>query len=122
MSSKLPPDNFPVATLRNLGPRSAMMLAEVGIRTIGELRAIGAVKAYIRVRENHTRGASVNLLWSMATGLKGLSWRDISAEEKASLLAEVNRLRRPLADAVKRQNPVKFAAEDEHDRRQIKKK
>ena len=80
--------------LRNLGPKSAMMLAEVGIRTIGELRAIGAVKAYVRVRVIHTRGASVNFLWSMAAGLDGRGWQDVSAEEKESLLAEVKRLRR----------------------------
>ena len=85
---------MPVAVLRNLGSKSAMMLAEVGIRTIGELHAIGAVKAYVRVRAIHTRGASVNFLWSMAAGLDGRSWQDVSMVEKASLLAEVKSLRR----------------------------
>ena len=80
--------------LRNLGPASATMLAEVGIRTIGELRAIGAAKAYVRVRAVRTRGASVNLLWSMAAGLDGRGWQEVSAEEKELLLAEVRRLRR----------------------------
>ena len=94
MSLKLPQDNLPVTMLRNLGPKSAMMLAEVGIRTIGELRAIGAAKAYVRVRAIRSRGASVNLLWSMAAGLDGRGWQDVSAEEKASLLAEVKSLRR----------------------------
>jgi DNA transformation protein and related proteins len=94
MSSKLPQDNLPVTMLRNLGPRSAIMLAEVGIRTIGELRAIGAVKAYVRVRAVRSRGASVNLLWSMAAGLNGQGWQEISAAEKASLLAEVKRIQR----------------------------
>ena len=94
ISLKLPQDDLPVTMLRNLGPKSAMMLAEVGIRTIGELRAIGAVKAYVRVRAIHTRGASVNFLWSMAAGLDGRGWQDVSTEEKASLLAEVRSLRR----------------------------
>ena len=94
MSLKLPQDDLPVTTLRNLGPKSAMMLAEVGIRTIGELRAIGAAKAYVRVRAVRSRGASVNLLWSMAAGLDGRGWQEVSAEEKESLLAEVRRLRR----------------------------
>jgi hypothetical protein len=71
-----------------------MMLAEVGIRTIGELRAIGAARAYVRVRAIRTRGASVNLLWSMAAGLDGRGWQEVSAEEKASLIAEVRSLRR----------------------------
>lgn len=94
MSLKLPQNDLPVKMLRNLGPASAMMLAEAGIRTIGELRAIGAAKAYVRVRALRTRGASVNLLWSMAAGLDGRGWQEVSAEEKESLLAEVRRLRR----------------------------
>ncbi len=94
MSLKLPQNDLPVTMLRNLGPASAMMLAEAGIRTIGELRAIGAAKAYVRVRALRTRGASVNLLWSMAAGLDGRGWQEVSAEEKESLLAEVRRLRR----------------------------
>lgn len=80
--------------LRNLGPKSAVMLAEAGIRTIGELRAIGAPKAYVRVKAIRSRGASVNLLWSMDAGLDGRSWQEVSAEEKELLLAEVRRLRR----------------------------
>jgi DNA transformation protein and related proteins len=94
MSSKLPQNDLPVTMLRNLGPASTMMLAEVGIRTIGELRTIGAAKAYVRVRAVRSRGATVNLLWSMAAGLDGRDWQKVSAEEKESLLAEVRRLRR----------------------------
>jgi DNA transformation protein len=70
------------------------MLAEAGIRTIGELRGLGAVKAYVRVKAMPRRGVSVNLLWAMAAGLKGRDWRKITAEEKASLLLEVRRLLR----------------------------
>ena len=94
MSLKPPQNDLPVTMLRNLGPASAVMLTEVGIHTIGELRAIGAVKAYVRVRAVRSRGASVNLLWSMAAGLDGRGWQEVSTEEKASLLAEVRRLRR----------------------------
>ena len=87
-------NDLPVTMLRNLGPKSAMMLAEVGIHTIGELRAIGAARAYVRTRAVCSRGASVNLLWSMAAGLDGRGWKDVSAEEKELLLVEVRRLRR----------------------------
>lgn len=82
-------DRLPVGALRNLGPKSALMLAEVGIHTIGELRAIGPARAYARVRAVRRRGASVNLLWSLATGLSDRDWRDIAEAEKASLLAQV---------------------------------
>lgn len=81
-------DRLPVAQLRNLGPKSALMLAEAGIRTIAELRALGAVKAYRRVKDK----ASLNLLWAIAAGLADRDWRDLDEDEKASLLAEVRRL------------------------------
>jgi DNA transformation protein len=87
-------DERPVANLRNLGPKSAMMLAEAGIRTVGELRAIGPVRAYARVKDLRKRGASLNLLWSMAAGLENRGWRDVSPEEKASLIAAYRRLLR----------------------------
>jgi DNA transformation protein len=78
----------------NLGPKSALWLAEAGIRTPDELREIGAVKAYARVKALHPKSASLNLLWALAAGLEGRDWRDLDAAEKASLVAEFNRLRR----------------------------
>lgn len=81
-------DRLPVARLRNLGPRSALMLAEAGIRTIAELRLLGPAKAYKRVEQK----ASLNLLWAIAAGLEGRDWRQLNEAEKASLLAEVRRL------------------------------
>jgi DNA transformation protein len=81
-------DRLPVAALRNLGPKSARLLAEAGVRTIAELRLLGPAKAYKRVRDK----ASLNLLWAIAAGLEDRDWRDLSAAEKASLLAEIRRL------------------------------
>lgn len=81
-------DRMPVARLRNLGPKSALMLAEAGIRTIAELRLLGPPKAYKRVMDK----ASLNLLWAIAAGLEDRDWRQLSDDEKASLLAEVRRL------------------------------
>lgn len=87
-------NNSPVAALRNIGLKSAMMLAEAGIGNIGELREIGAVRAWIRARSLRPRAASLNLLWALAAGLEDRDWRDLGKLEKASLLAEVRRLRR----------------------------
>lgn len=84
----------PIATLRNLGPRSGMMLAEAGITTLDELEELGPVKAYLRVKAHRPRSASLNLLWALAAGLEDRDWRDLTAEEKASLIAEAKALRR----------------------------
>ena len=83
----------PVSALRNLGPKSAMMLAEVGIRTLDELRELGAVRAYVRVKALRPKSASLNLLWALAAGLEARDWRDLTKDEKAGLLAELRALR-----------------------------
>ena len=84
----------PVSSLRNLGPKSAMMLAEAGIATLDELEVLGAVKAYARVKTLRPKFASLNLLWSMAAGLEDRHWNDLSTDEKSALLAELKALRR----------------------------
>ena len=84
----------PVAILRNLGPKSAVMLAEAGIRTVDELEELGPVKAYLRVKALRPKSASLNLLWALAAGLEDRDWRDLTAVEKASHLAELRGLKR----------------------------
>ena len=87
-------DSKPVSALRNLGPKSAMMLTEAGIVTLDELKELGAVKAYVRVKSLRPKFASLNLLWALAAGLEDRDWRHITAQEKELLLAEVSKLRR----------------------------
>lgn len=82
------------ASLRNLGPKSALMLAEAGIRTIDELRELGAARAYLRVKALRPKSASLNLLWALAAGLEDRDWRGLGKAEKNALLAEMRALRR----------------------------
>ena len=53
-------DESRIERLANLGPRSAAMLIKIGIATVEELRAIGVVKAYARIKFLHPRSASKN--------------------------------------------------------------
>ncbi len=84
----------PVSGLPNLGPKSVQMLAEAGIFTIDDLNAAGPIQAYARVKFLHPRSASRNLLWSLAAGLEGRSWSDLTREEKARLEAELAQVKR----------------------------
>ena len=84
----------PVSSLRNLGPKSAMMLAEAGIATLDELEVLGAVKAYARVKALRPKFESLNLLWALAAGLEDRHWNDLSRYQKDALLAELKSLRR----------------------------
>ena len=86
MPSRRRASSRPVSQLRNLGPTSAIVLAEAGIRTLDELQALGAVKAYARVKALRPKSASLNLLWAIAAGLEDRDWRELTGEEKAELL------------------------------------
>ena len=71
--------------LPNLGPKSKAMLAQAGINTLSELRLLGAVAAYSRVRRCGAK-ASLNLLWALEGALSGLAWQVIARQHRTSLL------------------------------------
>jgi hypothetical protein len=71
-----------------------MMLAEAGVHTAGELRSLGAARAYLRVKSLRPKSASLNLLWAIAAGLEDRDWRELTKAEKASLLDQVRAGRR----------------------------
>ncbi len=74
--------------LPNLGPASAAMLAEAGIRTEQALRRLGAVRAFVRTRAVCPR-ASLNLLWALEGALSGRPWQEVAAHDRAALLMAV---------------------------------
>ena len=80
------PDSADVSLLTNLGERSARMLRNAGVRTVGELRALGPVEVFRRVRISGERPSLV-LLWAMTAGLRGHHWREVGPEEKKMLTA-----------------------------------
>ena len=77
-----------IESLRNLGPKSGQWLREAGIATIAELERLGPVVAY-RLVKQHQPKASLNLLWAMAAGLKGMDWRELTEATKKRLRKEV---------------------------------
>jgi DNA transformation protein len=76
------------STLPGLGPKSDQWLAEVGITTVDELRGIGAVAAYRRLKHWNPRLVSLNALYALHAALNGLHWRAVDADTKARLQAE----------------------------------
>jgi DNA transformation protein len=81
-------DAQPPSALLNLGPKSDMMLASIGIRTHAELRACGAVNALIRLKQSG-QPASLNLLWAMEGALSNRHWRDVAKDDRLRLLTEL---------------------------------
>lgn len=81
-------DTHAPSTLLNLGPKSDAMLASVGIHTHADLRACGAVGAFIRLKQAD-QVASLNLLWAMEGALSDRHWRDVAKHDRLRLLVEL---------------------------------
>jgi hypothetical protein len=71
--------------LRNIGPKSAAWLRQVGLRTEEDLRAIGALEAFMRVKRAGFK-PSLNLLYSLEGALLGCHWQEVPAERRSELL------------------------------------
>lgn len=80
-----------LTSLPNLGPKSQKMLLAAGIATIDQLREMGAVEAYWRVKQSGAN-ASLNLLWALEGALSGLRWQDVAREHRTSLLLALERM------------------------------
>lgn len=73
-----------ISQMRNLGPKTERLLGEVGIRNESDLRRLGAVEAYRRLK--FSGGAvSLNALYAIEASLRDIDWRDLSKKEKADL-------------------------------------
>ncbi len=78
-----------IASMKNLGPASASMLGKIGIHSDGDLRAAGAVGAYLRVKVSGAK-PSLNLLWAMEGALTDTHWTELSTETRSALLLELD--------------------------------
>jgi TfoX/Sxy family transcriptional regulator of competence genes len=74
--------------LRNIGPKSAAWLRQVGLRSVEDLQATGAVGAFIKVRRAGFK-PSLNLLYSLEGALVGSHWQEIPEARRHQLLAEL---------------------------------
>ena len=95
------------AKIRNVGPKSAAWLRQVGVRTAEDLLRIGPVAAFLKVKRAGFR-PSLNLLYSMAGAIDDCHWTDLSAERKAALLSNL--------EEAESDNPIKTRWEKQADR------
>lgn len=72
--------------IRNVGPKSAAWLRQVGVRTTEDLVRVGPVESFLKVKRAGFR-PSLNLLYAMAGAIADCHWADLSEERKQELLA-----------------------------------
>ena len=76
------------AELRNIGPKSAAWLRQVGLRSAEDLVAAGAVQAFLKVKRAGFK-PSLNLLYALEGALLDCHWHDVPEPRRAQLLAEL---------------------------------
>lgn len=75
--------------LQNIGPKSAAWLRQVGVRTLEDLKALGAVGVFMKVKRAGFR-PSLNLLYALAGAEQGRHWATLSPEEKNALVVDAS--------------------------------
>ena len=72
--------------LRNIGPKSAAWLRQVGLRTREDLEAAGPVEAFMRVKRAGFR-PSLNMLYSLEGALQDCHWQEVPEARRTELVA-----------------------------------
>lgn len=106
-----------VAGLRNIGPKSAAWLRQVGLRSREDLQAVGAVGAFVKVRRAGFK-PSLNLLYSLEGALRDCHWQDLQETERATLVQDYQAriAEQPLKPAGPAAGPVREEYFDTDDR------
>ena len=71
--------------LRNIGPKSAAWLRQVGLRSREDLEAVGAVEAFMRVKRAGFK-PSLNLLYALEGALLDCHWQDVPESRRSELI------------------------------------
>jgi hypothetical protein len=75
------------AKLRNIGPKSMAWLRQTGVRSLEDLKSVGALAAFVRVKRAGFR-PSLNLLYALEGAILDRHWQDIPEARREQLVAE----------------------------------
>lgn len=70
--------------LPNIGESLQEKLKQVGIETVSDLRNLGSVEAFRKIK-NIDGSACYNMLCSLEGAIQGVRWHDLSKEDKEKL-------------------------------------
>ena len=73
-------------TMRNIGPKSAAWLRQVGLRSLEDLAAAGTVEAFMRVKRAGFK-PGLNLLYAIEGALLDCHWQEVPEERRHELIA-----------------------------------
>ena len=71
--------------MRNIGPKSAAWLRQVGLRSLDDLAAVGTVEAFMRVKRAGFK-PGLNLLYAIEGALLDCHWQEVPEERRQELI------------------------------------
>ena len=71
--------------LRNIGPKGAAWLRQVGLRSHEDLKETGAVEAFMRVKRAGFK-PSLNLLYALEGALLDCHWQEVPEQRRTELV------------------------------------
>ncbi len=71
--------------LRNIGPKSMAWLRQTGVRTLDDLKAVGALAAFVRVKRAGFK-PSLNLLYALEGAILDCHWQEIPNQRRNELI------------------------------------
>ena len=71
--------------MRNIGPKSAAWLRQVGLRSLDDIAAAGTVDAFMKVRRAGFK-PSLNLLYALDGALQDCHWQEIPEARRTELV------------------------------------
>lgn len=72
--------------LRNIGPKSAAWLRQVGLRTQDDIAAVGTVEAFMRVKRAGFK-PTLNLLYAIEGALTDRHWQEVPEARRNELVS-----------------------------------
>lgn len=104
--------------LRNIGPKSMAWLRQTGVRTLDDLKAVGSLAAYVRVKRAGFK-PSLNLLYALEGAILDCHWQEIPSERRSVLVLQADEavalLPQPKGKRMPAAGPVTTTRNDEED-------
>ncbi len=75
--------------LKNLGAASVNILNAIGIHSSDDLKEVGAVQAYVRIKQRGIHVSKV-MLYALQGALMDVHWNDLEAELKQRLVTQAD--------------------------------
>jgi DNA transformation protein and related proteins len=77
--------------MKNLGPKTKIWLAEIGINSLEDVENTGVVEVYRRLKERFPDKVTLNALWGLQAAVMDINYTQLPPEVKVALLAELEK-------------------------------